>query len=62
MKLVIFFFMLEVIRIGLKFHYCPLALSVNAYMMKKGGFSWDCRPHLLMQFKHNYWTLYDHLP
>lgn len=55
--------MLEVIRIGLKFHYCPLALSVNAYMMKKGGFSWDCRPHLiLIQFKHNYWTLYDHLP
>lgn len=31
MKLVIFFFMLEVIRIGLKIHYCPLALSVNAY-------------------------------
>ena len=39
MKLVIFYFfiyfffifMLEVIRIGLKIHYCPLALSVNAY-------------------------------
>ena len=31
MKLVIFFFMLGVIRIGLKIHYFPLALSVNAH-------------------------------
>ena len=53
--------MLEVIRIGLKIHYCPLPYQLML-MMKKGRFSWDCRPHLLIQFKHNYWTLYDHLP